>query len=84
MKANLSINGLTFTFAKQPKKPVTTKHIAVFANGEEREIKRVKNGKKISFRVTTPDGNTYETNLRDIKFFLEYDYPDVKFKKVAT
>jgi hypothetical protein len=60
--------------------PRKTKQIAVFPDATEVEIEVRKERSHTAFRVVAPNGKSYETSLRDLKHFLELDFPGISFK----
>ena len=58
-----------------------TKIVAIFPCGTEAEI--LKRGEKrfTHFTVTAPNGERYESSLRDVQHFLDSDFPGVRYER---
>lgn len=66
-----------------PRKTPTAKHIAIFPCGTEVEIER-RGGRKREhayFSLTAPNGDRWESSLRDVKLFAEREHPGVRFTR---
>lgn len=59
----------------------SVKNVAVFPCGTEVEITKKKSRSHQYFSLTAPNGQKYETSLRDVKFFVSQDFPGTVFKK---
>jgi hypothetical protein len=57
-----------------------TKIVAIFPCGTESDFIKSGSGKYALYRVTTPNGKVVENSyLRDMKHFIEDDFPGVQF-----
>lgn len=58
-----------------------TKLVAIFPCGTEVEVKRKASRSHTYFSVTAPSGEAYETSLRDIRSFLDQDFPGTRYER---
>lgn len=58
-----------------------TKLIAIFPCGAEGEIQKRGQKKFTHFAVAAPNGKRYESSLRDVRHFLDSDFPGVRYER---
>ena len=58
-----------------------TKLIAIFPCGAEAEIQKRGQKQFTHFAVTAPNGKRYESSLRDVRHFLDSDFPGVRYER---